>query len=420
MWHTSPVPSYETLIGLRYTHAKRRNNYISFISIVSMAGLALGVAALIVVLSVMNGFQQELRKGILGVVSHLEVSGASGTLEHWPQTLAQLGEDKNVVAGAPYVLTQAMLTHGDAVRGAMVRGILPEYEDRVADLGRHVRLGHLGNLKPGEFGIILGSALAQNLDVYAGDKVVLITPQGNVTPAGIIPRLKQFTVVGIFQSGVFEYDAGLALIHLQDAQKLTRMGDAVSGIRLKLTDLFLAPLVAKALQAKLGTQFYVSDWSQSHANFFRAVAIEKKMMFLILLLIVTVAAFNIVSTLVMAVTDKQSDIAILRTLGARPGSIMKIFVIQGSSIGIFGTLMGITLGVLLALNLETVVPILEKLFGFDLFPADVYQLSGLPSQLNWHDVWLIGLVSLLISITATLYPSWRASKLNPAESLRYE
>lgn len=414
------MPSYETLIGLRYTHAKRRNNYISFISIVSMAGLSLGVAALIVVLSVMNGFQQELRKGILGVVSHLEVSGATGSLDHWPRMLEQFGQDKDVVAGAPYVLTQAMLTHGDAVRGAMVRGILPEYEDKVADLGRHVRVGHLSNLRPGEFGIILGSALAQSLGVYAGDKVVLITPQGNVTPAGIIPRLKQFTVVGIFQSGVFEYDAGLALVHLQDAQKLTRMGEAVSGLRLKLTDLFLAPAVAKTLQSRLGPQYDVSDWSQSHANFFRAVAIEKNMMFLILLLIVTVAAFNIVSTLVMAVTDKQSDIAILRTLGARPGSIMKIFVIQGSSIGILGTLVGITLGVLLALNLETVVPILEKLFGFDLFPADVYQLSGLPSQLNWHDVWTIGLVSLLISITATLYPSWRASKLNPAESLRYE
>ncbi|MGA7951253.1 MAG: lipoprotein-releasing ABC transporter permease subunit [Thiobacillaceae bacterium] len=412
--------SYEILIGLRYTHAKRRNNYISFISIVSMAGLALGVAALIVVLSVMNGFQQELRKGILGVVSHLEVTGATGSLDHWPQMLERLGHDKDVVAGAPYVLTQAMLTHGDAVRGAMVRGILPEYEDKVADLGQHVRVGHLSNLQPGEFGIVLGSALAQSLDVSAGDKVVLITPQGNVTPAGIIPRLKQFTVVGIFQSGVFEYDAGLALIHLQDAQKLTRMGEAVSGLRLKLTDLFLAPSVAKTLEFRLGPQYYVSDWSQSHANFFRAVAIEKKMMFLILLLIVTVAAFNIVSTLVMAVTDKQSDIAILRTLGARPGSIMKIFVIQGSSIGILGTLVGITLGVLLALNLETVVPILEKLFGFDLFPADVYQLSGLPSQLNGHDVWVIGLVSLLISITATLYPSWRASKLNPAESLRYE
>ncbi len=412
--------SYETLIGLRYTHAKRRNNYISFISLVSMAGLSLGVAALIVVLSVMNGFQQELRKGILGVVSHLEISGAAGSLDHWPELLARLGRDKAVVAGAPYVLTQAMLTHGDVVRGAMVRGILPEYEDKVADLGEHVRVGHLNNLKPGEFGIILGSALAQSLDVYAGDKVVLITPQGNVTPAGIIPRLKQFTVVGIFQSGVFEYDAGLALIHLQDAQRLTRMGEAVSGLRLKLTDLFLAPAVAKALESRLGPQYYVSDWSQSHANFFRAVAIEKKMMFLILLLIVTVAAFNIVSTLVMAVTDKQSDIAILRTLGARPGSIMKIFMIQGSSIGILGTLLGIALGVLLALNLETVVPVLEKLFGFDLFPADVYQLSGLPSQLNWHDVWTIGVVSLLISIVATLYPSWRASKLNPAESLRYE
>jgi lipoprotein-releasing system permease protein len=414
------VRSYETLIGLRYTHAKRRNNYISFISIVSMAGLALGVAALIVVLSVMNGFQKELRTGILGVVSHLEVSGVNGSLADWPDVLKRLKTEDQVVAGAPYVMTQAMMTHGDAVRGAIIRGILPEDEDQVADLGRNVRVGHMSDLKPGEFGIILGSALAQSLDVYVGDKVVLITPQGNVTPAGVMPRLKQFTVVGIFQSGVFEYDSGLALIHLQDAQKLTRMGDQVTGIRLKLSDLFLAPMVAKKLESRLGSQYYVSDWSRSHANFFRAVAIEKKMMFLILLLIVTVAAFNIVSTLVMAVTDKQSDIAILRTLGARPGSIMKIFVIQGSSIGVLGTLIGITLGVLLALNLETVVPILEKLFGFNLFPADVYQLSQLPSELNWHDVWLISIASLLISVLATLYPSWRASRLNPAESLRYE
>jgi lipoprotein-releasing system permease protein len=414
------VRSYETLIGLRYTHAKRRNNYISFISIVSMAGLALGVAALIVVLSVMNGFQKELRTGILGVVSHLEVSGVNGSLADWPDVLNRLKTEDQVVAGAPYVMTQGMMTHGDAVRGAIIRGILPEDEDKVADLGRNVRVGHMSDLKPGEFGIILGSALAQSLDVYVGDKVVLITPQGNVTPAGVIPRLKQFTVVGIFQSGVFEYDSGLALIHLQDAQKLTRMGDQVTGIRLKLTDLFLAPMVAKKLESRLGPQYYVSDWSQSHANFFRAVAIEKKMMFLILLLIVTVAAFNIVSTLVMAVTDKQSDIAILRTLGARPGSIMKIFVIQGSSIGVLGTLIGITLGVLLALNLETVVPILEKMFGFNLFPPDVYQLSQLPSELNWHDVGLISIASLLISVLATLYPSWRASRLNPAESLRYE
>ncbi|MGA7179307.1 MAG: lipoprotein-releasing ABC transporter permease subunit [Thiobacillaceae bacterium] len=412
--------SYETLIGLRYTHAQRRNNYISFISIVSMAGLALGVAALIVVLSVMNGFQKELRNGILGVVSHLEVSGVNGSLSDWPNVLKRLKTEDKVVAGAPYVMTQGMLTHGDAVRGAIIRGILPEDEDQVADLGRNVRVGRLTNLEPGEFGVILGSALAQSLGVYVGDKVVLITPQGNVTPVGVMPRLKQFNVVGIFQSGVFEYDSGLALIHLQDAQKLTRMGDDVTGIRLKLSDLFLAPMVARTLESHLGPQYYVTDWSQSHANFFRAVAIEKKMMFLILLLIVTVAAFNIVSTLVMAVTDKQSDIAILRTLGARPGSIMKIFVIQGSSIGVFGTLIGITLGVVLALNLEIVVPVLEKLFGFNLFPPDVYQLSQLPSELSWHDVLLIGIVSLLISVVATLYPSWRASKLNPAESLRYE
>ncbi len=420
MWHTLAVRSYETQIGLRYTHAKARNNYISFISIVSMAGMALGVAALIVVLSVMNGFQKELRDGILGVVSHLEVSGADGSLEHWRDVLNQLKTQRNVLSGAPYVMTQGMMTRGDAVRGTIIRGILPEYEDQVADLGRNMRAGLLTDLKPGEFGVILGAALAQSLGVVIGDKVVLITPQGNITPIGVIPRLKQLTVVGIFQSGVFEYDSALALMQLNDAQKLMRMGDDVTGIRLRLSDLFLAPMVARDLESRLGPQYSVTDWSQSHANFFRAVAIEKKMMFLILLLIVTVAAFNIVSTLVMAVTDKHSDIAILRTLGARPGSIMKIFVIQGSSIGVLGTLTGILLGVLLALNLETIVPILEKLFGFDLFPADVYQLSQLPSELNWHDVGVIGIVSLSISIVATLYPSWRASRLNPAESLRYE
>jgi lipoprotein-releasing system permease protein len=414
------VRSYETLIGLRYTHAKRRNNYISFISVVSMAGLALGVAALIVVLSVMNGFQKELRKGILGVVSHLEVTGVNGSLNDWPEVLKRLKGQEHVIAGAPYIETEAMLTHGGAVRGAIIRGVLPEYEDRVADLGHNVRSGRMADLRPGEFGIVLGSALAQSLDAFVGDKVVMITPQGNVTPAGIIPRVRQFRVVGIFKSGVYEYDSGLALINLQDAQRLTRMGDAVSGIRLKLSDLFLAPTVAKKLDGLLGPEYYVTDWSQTHANFFRAVAIEKKMMFLILLLIVAVAGFNIVSTLVMAVMDKQSDIAILRTLGARPGSIMKIFIIQGSSIGILGTLSGIVLGVLLALNLESVVPVLEKLFGFNLFPPDVYQLSQLPSELSWHDVSVIGIVSLLISIVATVYPSWRASRLNPAESLRYE
>ena len=413
------MQSYELLVGLRYTHAKRRNNFISFISLVSMAGIALGVAALIIVLSVMNGFQEELRTRILGVASHVEITGSTNTLANWQDTARQVKSSKEVVDSAPFVMNQGMLALGENVRGAVVRGILPDTEAQVTDLAKSMKVGSLDRLRPGEWGIILGAELANALGAGAGDKVTVITPQGNITPAGILPRMKQFTVQGIFQAGMFEYDSGLALIHLQDAQKLARLGDEVSGLRLKIDDLFRAPWVSRELAQKL-PGFYVSDWTQSHANFFRAVAIEKRMMFLILMLIVAVAAFNIVSTLVMAVTDKQSDIAILRTLGARPGSIMKIFIIQGAFIGVFGTLIGVALGVLAALNLETIVPIIEKMLGMDLFPADVYYISELPSKLVWNDVGIIAAVSFALTLLATLYPSWRASRLNPAESLRYE
>ena len=411
---------FELLIGLRYTHAKRRNHFISFISIVSMAGIALGVMALIVVLSVMNGFQEELRARILGVAAHLEISGPADRLSDWRGVLAQARQNKEVMDGAPYVNAQGMLANGDMVRGVIIRGVLPEMESRVADFAQHMKAGKLADLKSGEFGIILGGELARALNVYPGDKVVLLTPQGNITPAGVMPRIKQFTVTGIFEAGMFEYDSGLALIHLQDAQKLLRLGDDVSGVRLKLDELFRAPFVTLELSQRLSGNYYITDWTKSHANFFRAVAIEKRMMFLILLLIVAVAAFNIVSTLVMAVTDKQSDIAILRTLGAKPMSIMNIFIVQGAFIGVFGTILGVASGVLLALNLETVVPFIERLAGTDLFPADVYYISELPSKLVWSDVAIIGGVSLLISLVATLYPSWRASRINPAEALRYE
>ncbi len=411
---------FELLVGLRYTHAKRRNHFISFISIVSMAGIALGVLALIVVLSVMNGFQEELRARILGVAAHLEISGPGDRLADWRGVLAQAQQNKEVQAGAPYVNAQGMLANGDLVRGAIIRGVLPTMENRVADFAQHMKAGRLSDLKPGEFGIVLGAELARALNVYPGDKLVLLTPQGNITPAGVMPRVKQFTVIGIFEAGMFEYDSGLALIHLQDAQKLLRLGDDVSGVRLKLDELFRAPFVTRELANSLSGSYYLTDWTQSHANFFRAVAIEKRMMFLILLLIVAVAAFNIVSTLVMAVTDKQSDIAILRTLGARPGSIMQIFIVQGAFIGVFGTALGVIGGVLLALNLETVVPFIERLAGMDLFPADVYYINELPSKLVWGDVGIIAGISLLISLVATLYPSWRASRINPAEALRYE
>lgn len=411
---------YEILIGLRYTHAKRSNHFISFISVVSMVGIALGVMALIVVLSVMNGFQQELRTRILGVAAHVEISGASDRLSNWQGVLASAKQNRDVISGAPYVNGQGMLTNGSQVRGALIRGILPAYENQVADLGTHMKVGTLADLKAGEFGIVLGGELARLLGVAPGDKVTLLTPQGNITPAGVMPRIKQFTVVGIFEAGMFEYDSGLALIHLHDAQKLLRLDQDVTGVRLKIAELFRAPIVTNELAQQLAGDYYVSDWTQSHSNFFRAVAIEKRMMFLMLLLIVAVAAFNLVSTLVMAVTDKQSDIAILRTLGAKPGSIMKIFIVQGSVIGVSGTVLGVVSGVLLALNLETVVPMIERAFGMDLFPADVYYISELPSKLDWNDVGIIGGVALALSLLATLYPSWRASRVNPAQALRYE
>ena len=411
---------YELLVGLRYTRAKRRNHFISFISATSMAGIALGVAALIVVLSVMNGFQQELRARILGVASHVQISSADDKLIDWQGVARLVAQEPHVVASAPFVNAQGMLSAGQAVRGSVVRGIVPELEDKVAEIGQHMRAGSLQALKPGAFGIVLGSELARALGVLNGDKVALIAPQGLVTPAGVIPRLKQFTVVGVFEVGMFEYDSGLALLHLEDAQKLYQMGDAVSGLRLRLDDLFVARNVARDLMAKMSSDYYATDWTRSHANFFRAVEIEKRVMFIILLLIVAVAAFNIVSTLVMLVTDKQADIAILRTIGASPGSIVQIFMVQGSLIGVIGTFAGLVAGVLLAYNVGTVVPFVENLLGFKFLAKDIYYISDLPSDVQLGDVTTIGIVSLVLSFIATLYPSWRASKVNPAEALRYE
>ena len=411
---------YELFIGLRYTRAKRRNHFISFISLISMLGIALGVAALIVVLSVMNGFQDELRSRILGVAAHIEITGFDNTLADWQQVAAQSRKLNEVQATAPFVTGQGLAAYDQAVQGIVVRGILPDAEDSVADIGRKMRMGHLQALRPGEWGIVLGVDLAHALGVEMGDKVTLITPQGQVTPAGMVPRLKQFTVVGLFKIGMYEYDSGLALIAMQDAQKLFRTGDKVSGVRLKIDDLYRAPQVAEQLTKMLTGDYYIRDWTQSHSNFFRAVQMEKRVMFVILLLIVAVAAFNIVSTLVMVVTDKQADIAILRTLGASPLSIMKIFMVQGAVIGVIGTALGLVSGILLALNIGVVVPFIEHTFGVQFLSADVYQISELPSKLDWHDVSVIGLVSLVLSWLATIYPSWRASRTNPAEALRYE
>ncbi|WP_041656057.1 lipoprotein-releasing ABC transporter permease subunit [Azoarcus sp. KH32C] len=415
---------YEFLVGLRYTRSRRRaqggNRFISFISLVSMLGTGLGVAALIVVLSVMNGFQEELRTRILGVAAHIQISGNDGELEGWQQVADQAVHHPLVRAAAPYVQEQGMLSFDQAVRGTIVRGVLPGAEEQVADFARHMRMGSLEELKPGRFGIVLGRDLAYALRARVGDKVTLIAPQGLVTPAAVLPRVKQFEVVGIFEAGMYEYDSGLALIHLQDAQVLYRMDDRVSGVRLKLDDLFAAPRVASEIALTLDGNMMVSDWTRTHANFFRAVAIEKTMMTVILFLIVAVAAFNIVSTLVMAVQEKQADIAILRTLGASPRSIMTVFVLQGAVIGLVGLLGGVAGGLLLANNLDVVIPVLEKITGATLWNREVYFLSELPSKVLWSDVVTIVSVSFVLTLVATLYPSWRASRVNPAEALRYE
>jgi lipoprotein-releasing system permease protein len=411
---------FELLVGLRYTRAKRRNHFISFISLVSMLGIALGIAALITVMSVMNGFEREVRARILGVASHVQVLGVDGALADWRKVAAQAGTLPEVVAAAPFVSAQGLLSSGSQVRGVLVRGVVPDLEDRVADIGAHLRAGKLSDLQPGGFGIVLGADLARALHVQRGDRVTLIAPQGQVTPAGLVPRLKQFTVTGIFSVGHYEYDAGLALVRMEDAQALYRLGDAASGVRLKLANLYEAPRVARALAKAVTADAYITDWTQQNANYFRAVQIEKRMMFIILTLIIAVAAFNLVSTLVMVVTDKHPDIAILRTLGASPASVMKIFMVQGTLIGVIGTALGVVLGVLLSLNIDVVVPAVERAFDFQILSREVYYISELPSQLAWRDVWSVAVVALGLSFLATLYPSWRAARVNPAEALRYE
>jgi lipoprotein-releasing system permease protein len=415
------VSPYEVAVGLRYTRARKgsgRNSFISFISLISMAGIALGVAALIVVLSVMNGFQLELRNRILSVASHIEIRGFPD-LKDPSGVAAAARQNPRVVATAPYVTGQAMLASGDVNRGTLLRGIDPAQEATVADIGLHMRAGTLDSLTPGSFNIVLGTELARALGVRLGDSVVAITPQGNITPAGALPRLKSFHVSGVFEVGMFEFDSGLALINIDDAEKLYRLDNA-SGVRLKLDDMFAAPGVAAELSRTLPPDAEVRDWTRNHANFFRAVAIEKRVMFIILTLIVAVAAFNIVSAQVMVVTDKQADIAILRTLGAAPSSVMAIFMIQGALIGIIGTLIGVVGGVLLALNVETVVPAIERTFSVQFLDKSVYYISDLPSDLQWRDVITIGLMALGLALLATLYPSWKAARVNPAEALRYE
>jgi lipoprotein-releasing system permease protein len=412
----------ELYIGLRYLRAKRRNQFISFISLTSMLGIVLGVTALITVLSVMNGFEKELRERILGMASHITITRMSNDpLTDW----AAVGEaleksDPRIVGIAPYVRKEVMLSAGSQVQGGLLRGVLPERDPAVSDVWQKMVYGELGDLRAGEFGIVLGIGLARKLSVSPGDKVTVVTPQASNTPAGILPRLKRFTVKGIFEVGMHEYDSALALIHLEDAQRLFRMDDGVTGLRLKLTDMFEAVPVRNALADALPGGYWISDWTMRHANLFRAVKIEKTMMFIILMLIVAVAAFNIVSTLVMVVTDKQADIAILRTLGSTPRSIMTIFIIQGMVIGIIGVLLGAAGGVLLALNLDTVVGWLEGMLGIQFMPADIYYINTFPSELHWDDVFKISSIAFALSVLATLYPAWSASRTQPAEALRYE
>lgn len=384
-------------------------------------GITLGMTALITVMSVMNGFQKEVRTRILGVASHVQIGSLHGNLSHWQQTAEEAAKHPTVEAAAPYVTAQGMLSLNQVVQGVMVRGILPTMEDKVADFAKMMVSGELDNLAPGEFGIVIGMELARTMGTFLGDKIVLISPQGQVTPAGILPRLKQFTVVGIFEVGHFEYDSGLVLIHMFDAQKLYRMeNDDVSGVRLKLKDLFQAPQVVAELPAMLTIDSYISDWTKQHANYFRAIQIEKRMLSLILALIIAVAAFNIVSTLVMAVTDKQSDIAILRTLGASPRSIMKIFIVQGTFIGVFGTILGVAGGTLLAYNVGDVVAFIEWLLNVQFLSREVYYISTIPSDPQMADITTVAITSFVLSLLATIYPSYRASKVNPAEALRYE
>lgn len=384
-------------------------------------GITLGMTALITVMSVMNGFQKEIRTRILGVASHVQIASVHGNLSHWQQTAEEAAKHPLVEAAAPYVNAQGMLSHNQVVQGVIVRGILPVMEDKVADFAEMMVSGELNHLVPGDFGIVIGMELARAMGTFVGDKIVLISPQGQVTPAGILPRLKQFTVVGIFEVGHFEYDSGLVLIHMFDAQKLYRMeNDDVSGVRLKLMDLFQAPKVVEELPAMLTIDSYISDWTKQHANYFRAIQIEKRMLSLILALIIAVAAFNIVSTLVMAVTDKESDIAILRTLGASPRSIMKIFIVQGTFIGVFGTILGVAGGMLLAYNVGEVVAFIEWLFNVQFLSREIYYISTIPTDPQMTDITTVAVISFILSLLATIYPSYRASKVNPAEALRYE
>ena len=410
----------ELFIGQRYTHSRRRNRFISFISFASMLGIMLGVMVLITVLSIMNGFEKELRDKILGVIAHVTVSGTNGQLSDWSAQVERLRKEPHVIGAAPYVQKQVMITNGEKMRGVVLQGIDPTVQDQVSDVDFKMIDGNFTNLKPREYGIVLGVEVASALGVMPGDKVTVVVPQVQITPAGILPRIRRFTVVGVYQIGHPEYDGMTSFIELSDASRLFGLGEDISGVRLKVDNLFAAQSIAYDLQQQLGNDFKVTDWGQEHGSFFRAVKTERIAMTLILFLVVCVALFNLVASLVMTVNDKQADIAILRTFGMSGERIMRVFMIQGSIIGIFGTVVGVSLGVLLSLHIGEVVCWLEHTFGFKVFSADIFYISEIPSDLRWDNVLWIGLASLVASVLATVYPARRAAQIQPAESLRYE
>jgi lipoprotein-releasing system permease protein len=415
------MSSYEWLIGTRYLRSTHRRGFVSFVALMSVCGLMLGVATLIVVLSVMNGFERELRSRILAVTSHATLMGLNGTLTDWQSLQQRVQQQPGVQAVVPYIESQAMLANGQRMAGAEVRGVLPEEESHATGLAQHMIAGSLSDLKDGAYAIILGSALAHEINARVGDSVVLIAPQGTATPTGVVPRMRRFHVAGLFQSGMYEFDRGLALVHLADAARLLRMGEGVTGLRLALDDPLRAPTTVRRIALALGGPgYYVSDWTQDHANFFRSIEITKSMMFVILLMLVAVAAFNIVATLVMIVKEKQTDIAIVRTLGAGPVNVLLTFAVQGVLIGLAGTLLGAALGTVLADNLQGLVAGLEHLLGTQFLDARVYYMSDLPAYVEGVDVLRVCGVAFILCVLATLYPAWRASRTTPAEALRHE
>ncbi len=411
----------ELFIGLRYIRAKRRTRFISFITATSILGIIIGVWALISVLSVMNGFERELKSRILTVASHIQVSGSNHWLDDWRSAADQVSGHESVTGVAPYIISHGMLKHESLVTPILVRGIDPSLEPNVSSIADSMIFGDMADLRSGEFGMVLGEDLASRLgQVEVGDKVVLISSRGRATPAGVLPRLKRFTVVGIFNLNFFEYDNGLALVHLDDLAVLQSVGSAVTGIRLKTNDVFKTPLISRALRNELGFEYSVKDWTSEYSNLFEALKIERRVMFIILLLIVAVAAFNIVSTLVMLVSDKSADIAVLRTIGISPKSVMAIFIVHGVVIGVVGTIIGTAIGVLTGMHLESIIPWAERLFSTQFFPDEIYLITRFPAELVWSDVCRIAVAALIMSLLATIYPAWRASQVHPAEALRYD